>query len=137
LAFFLPRLYVMKVMFVSRDHELIERFKNTRLLAEEQLNIFNESSEPLDVMSSVCSNQPAILILDDDFVQPNSVKILKSIRQVHQNIKIIFVTSDTSIDLGREITPMGIHYYGIKPLDNTDLTELIKSVVAINFNKRT
>ena len=124
----------MKVMFVSTDTKLIEMFIEAHLIPEEQVTIYNESEEPLEVMSSVCSCQPAVLIIDDDFIKPNSVQILKSIRKVHQNIKIVFITSDDSINLGRDIIPLGIHYYAIKPLNEDDLAESIRSLVTVYKN---
>jgi len=119
---------------VSSDNELIKMFMNARLLPEEQVIVYDESYEPLEVVSSVCSCQPAVLIIDDDFVKPNSVQVLRSIRRINQNVKIVFITSDTSIDLGRDISPLGIHYYGIKPLDDQDLAESIRSLLTINNN---
>jgi DNA-binding NarL/FixJ family response regulator len=121
-------------MFVSSDNELIKMLMNARLIPDEQVVIYDESKEALEVMSSVCSCQPAILIMDDDFVKPNSVQVLRSIRRVNQNVKIVFITSDTSIDLGRDISPLGIHYYGIKPLDDQDLAESIRSLLTANNN---
>jgi DNA-binding NarL/FixJ family response regulator len=122
----------MKVMFVSTDTKLIEMFIEAHLIPGEQVTIYNESEEPLDVMSSVCSSQPSVLIIDDDFIKPNSAQILRSIRRVNPNVKVVFITSDTGIDLGREIMPLGIHYYGIKPLNDQDLAESIKSLITIN-----
>jgi response regulator of citrate/malate metabolism len=122
----------MRVMFISLDDAFVIQFKHNRLFADEQLLVYNESNDPLDIMSAVCSYQPGFLILDDDFVQPNSVKILKSIRHVNHQVKIIFITSDTSIYLGRDVMPMGIYYYGIKPFNDEDLKGLINSVIAIS-----
>jgi DNA-binding NarL/FixJ family response regulator len=124
----------MKVMFVSTDSNLIEMLMKAHLIPEDQVTIYNESDEPLEVMSSVCSCQPAVLIIDDDFIKPNSVQILRSIRRVNQNVKIVFITSDTGIELGRDITPLGIHYYGIKPLNDKDLGESIRSLVTVYKN---
>ena len=119
---------------MSSDKELVQMLLGEQLLPEKQLVIFNESREPLEVMSSVCINHPAVLILDDDFVKPNSVQILKSIRKINQTMKLVFITSDTSIDLGRDISPLGIHYYGIKPLNERALGESIRSLIKVIEN---
>ena len=55
---------------MSADKELINMLVDAHLLPDEHVVIFNESTEPLEVMSSVCSFHPAILIIDDDFVKP-------------------------------------------------------------------
>jgi chemotaxis response regulator CheB len=61
----------MRVLFVSSDNALIKMFMSARLIPDEQVVVYDESREPLEVMSSVCSCQPAVLIIDDDFVKPN------------------------------------------------------------------
>ena len=45
-----------------------------------------------------------------------------------KDLKIVFVTSNPSIELGKEISPLGISYYAIKPFDQKDFTELINSL---------
>ena len=119
---------------MSADKELINMLVDAHLLPDEHVVIYNESTEPLEVMSSVCSFHPAILIIDDDFVKPNAVQILKSIRKINPTMKFVFITSDTSIDLGRDISQLGIHYYGIKPLNDEDLGESIRSLISVNEN---
>lgn len=90
--------------------------------------MYNKSYDPLDVISFVYSHSPALLFLDDDVLKPNSAKILKSIKQISKKIAIIFITSDNSINLGREITPIGVYFYGIKPISKDEILDLIKSV---------
>ncbi len=74
-----------------------------RMAEQNPLNaeVFNNSSDPLDIMAIVCSQKPALLILDDDFLKPNSAHTLASIRKVNKNIEIIFVTSDSGLELGQ------------------------------------
>ncbi len=82
------------------------------------------------------SLNPSILIIDDDFLHPETVHVLKSIRKVNKSIRIIFVTSNASIDLGKEISPLGIYYYAIKPLDTNELLDSFQAVVK-EHNKET
>ena len=43
-------------------------------------------------------------------------------------MQIIFVTSDTSVELGKKISPLGITYYAIKPIDKVEFDELLNSI---------
>jgi response regulator of citrate/malate metabolism len=49
-------------------------------------------------------------------------------------VSTIFVTSDESYELGREISPLGIQYYAIKPVDVNDMRDLIASLTKIKVS---
>jgi len=118
----------MKTMLVSKDPELIRIITSSDVFSKEKYIMISESMDPLDIMSTVCSKNPTLLIIDDDFLKPDSAHILKSIKKVKQNIYIIFITSDSSFDLGKEVSQLGIQYYAIKPLDKNELIESVNSI---------
>ena len=126
----------MRTIMISKDPELLMLKDNASLISDEPIKVCDESNDPLDVMSTVCEQNPSILIIDDDFLHPETVHVLKSIRKVNKSIKIIFVTSNASIDLGKEISPLGIYYYAIKPLDTNELLDSFQAVVK-EHNKET
>ncbi len=115
---------------LSKDEELINSIKGMINLEENSFLLINDLYDPLDIMSTVCSTSPSILIADDDFLKPHTARILQSIRKVNPNLTTVFFTSDSTIELGREILPIGIHFYSIKPISEYECTELIQS-----FNK--
>jgi response regulator of citrate/malate metabolism len=125
----------MRSILVSNDNELLSRIEKSDLNADEQIRIYNESKDPLDVMSTVCEFNPSLLIIDDDFLAPETVHILKSIRKVNRHIDIIFCTSNSSIDLGKQISQLGIQYYAIKPLDEGELQDSLKAVLQVHKKK--
>jgi DNA-binding NarL/FixJ family response regulator len=79
-------------------------------------------------MSTVCSENPTLLIADDDFLKPESAHILKSIKKVNKSIYIIFLSSDLSIELGREVSQLGIQYYALKPFGVEDLIDVVNFI---------
>ena len=126
----------MNMIILSRDEKLLQMSSAISEENEVTLRIVNHSSDPLDIMASVCSHKPALLILDDDFLQPNSAHILSSIRKVNENLEIIFVTSDSGIELGRAVSQIGIHYYAIKPLAQSELREVVMSIDKIKTEQQ-
>ena len=125
----------MNMIIISRDENLLHMTTN---MAEENslgVQVLNQSSDPLDIMAAVCSHKPALLILDDDFLTPNSAHTLASIRKVNENIDIIFVTSDSGMDLGRAVSQLGIHYYGLKPLEVSEIEDAIKSLIKLKLQQ--
>ena len=118
----------MKTMLVSKDPELMRIIKSSDVFSKEKYIMISESMDPLDIMSTVCSKNPTLLVIDDDFLKPDSAHILKSIKKVKPNIYIIFITSDSSFDLGKEVSQLGIHFYTHKPLGEKELIDSVRSI---------
>ena len=118
----------MKTMLVSKDPDLIKVITSSDVFSKERFILMSESRDPLDIMSAVCSKNPTLLIVDDDFLKPDSAHILKSIKKVRQSIYVIFINSDSSVDLGKEVSQLGIQFYALKPLDENELIESVKSI---------
>jgi two-component system response regulator YesN len=121
-----------KMLFISKDNMLIQSLNYTA----ENLNCdyynFSNSIDPLDIASEIFSINPSLLIIDDDFTAPNSAKILESLKKVNAKLQVIFITSDTGLDLGRKINKIGVKYYLIKPIEKESLNQFIKSVKTEN-----
>lgn len=118
----------MRILVISNDEnicKLLDELKDKKL---QQIIFENLSNDPLDVMSAVCRMNPTILILDDDFIKPHSGRVLRSIKKVNTKVAVIFITSDNSLELGREISQLGIQYYALKPLEPNVLLDSIESI---------
>lgn len=125
----------MRLLILSEDINLITGIEKLSKDNGDEIIKYTESLDPLDIMSSVCTLSPMVVFADDDYLKPNTAHILKSIKKVNKGIHVVFFTSDSSIELGREISPLGIHFYGIKPIPSSILTNLIDSLT--NLNKST
>lgn len=118
----------MKSLIVSNDPNIKDMILNAGLDEKFSFEILDEITNPIEIISTVCSDKPGLLIADDDYIAPNSLDILKSIKKLCKNTSIIFITSNDSLELGRQISPLGIVYYGIKPFSKQDFHEILKAV---------
>lgn len=125
----------MKILVISKDQNLIDHIKETDMFSSEIITVYNESNDPLDVMSFAIQSHPSLMIIDDDFLKPVSARIISSIKNVLTKVSTIFVTSDESYELGREISPLGIQYYAVKPVDVNDMKDLIASLTKIKISE--
>ena len=98
---------------------------------EAELSFLSDISDPFAVISKTIDLNPSLVVIDDDFTSPNTVQILKSIKTINKNMATIFVTSNNSLELGREVTPLGIQFYAIKPLSITEIFDSIKSIIIL------
>ena len=123
---------MIKVLLISVDQNLKTFMENNYTLPEFQFITFNSTTDPLDIMSQVFSINPSILILDDDFLHAISVHLLQSIKKANPKMSVIFITSNTSIELGRKINSIGVKYYLMKPISNGEFKEFLNSIIKEN-----
>lgn len=125
----------MLLLAITKDSNLINHLNTVSLPDSLSLRFYEKTLNPLDVMSYVCSKKPSVVIMDDDCLLPETAHIIKSIKKVNKSIRLVFITSDSSVELGRTITPMGVHYYGVKPIELNELEDLILSINnQMNYN---
>jgi DNA-binding NarL/FixJ family response regulator len=118
----------MKVLIITNDEALMDLGNALMNDSDNQILFYGTESNPLSVIAFVYDNNPSFIIIDDDFLKPNSAQIIETIRKVNKNIPIVFATSNHSLELGKQIAQLGIHYYAIKPIETKEFNDLIKSV---------
>lgn len=119
----------MRTLLISKDNSLITMVNDFGGSNGDTVTIYKSDSDPVKVLSNILSVQPSLLILDDDYLSPNSASILESIKKVNDKIKIIFVTSDSGIEIGKAVSQLGIFFYAIKPIEEEEVRTLFKSIV--------
>ena len=128
-------MYTMKILVISQDKEFIKAFNNVEQSDDFTIHVYQKNISPLDIVTYAYSLNPMLLVLDDDLLNPNSATIIKSYKKMKPDNSVIFFTSSSSVDLGRDISQLGIQYYGIKPLTGNEIHELINSI-ANSINKK-
>jgi response regulator of citrate/malate metabolism len=121
----------MRIVTVSSDNSLIELIDKPEVKGQNQLIVYNKSKDLLDVVSFIHTNHPSVLIIDDDFLKPDSAHLLKNIKKFNPDLAIIFITSDPGIELGKKVSQVGIFFYGLKPLSKNELEESIRSITKL------
>ncbi|MFC2103631.1 hypothetical protein ACFLSS_04295 [Bacteroidota bacterium] len=119
----------MNILLISEDSELISIVEDFGENTGNSTTCYNDEPVPIKVLSFFLASQPSVVIVDDDYMTPNSVTLIESIRKVNQKTKIIFSTSDSSIELGKKISQLGIYFYNIKPIDKSEFKELLDSII--------
>jgi len=121
----------MKIITVSNDTNLIKLIDKPEVKGQNQLIVYDKSKDLLDVISFIHTNHPSILIVDDDFLKPDSAHLLKNVKKMNPDLAIIFITSDPGIELGKKVSQVGIFFYGLKPLSENELEDSIRSITKL------
>jgi len=118
----------MKIQVISKEKKLTDELLQFQNNLAEYIELYSGEKNSLDILSFIISGNTSLLVLDDDFTNPHSVHLLESVRKVKKEQKIIFLTSDNSIDLGKKISSLGVQYYSIKPITVKELIQSINSI---------
>jgi len=118
----------MKVLLISNDNSLQTMFNNYNNGQNITKNFISKITAPFDVLVEFYSIKPSVLIIDDDLLKPHTEKIIETIRKFDKEEIILFITSNTSFELGKKITPLGIYYYCIKPVTEENFYELLDAI---------
>ncbi len=121
----------MKIVTVSSDTNIIKLIDKPDVKGKNQLIIYNKSKDLLDVVSFIHTNHPSILIVDDDFLKPDSAHLLENVKKLNPDLAIVFITSDPGIELGKKVSQVGISFYGLKPLSENELEDSIRSITKL------
>ena len=125
----------MKVLLISNDESIKSIIEKICTNDAVELELNDTNSNSLDVLSQICIYRPTLLILDDDFITPHSSHLLSAMKKAHPKIMTIFITSNFSIEFGREINTIGVNHYIIKPVSLEIFYEYFNSVKNINSIK--
>ena len=125
----------MKIILISNDTEVIAVIQGIDILLHEQLIVFNSTlTDSCEILSEIISNNPSLIIFDNDYLEEDTVKILKSLRKIDSKVAIILVTSELSIELGRELSQLSIHYKALKPISSSSIEASIKSLKKLTIH---
>ena len=119
----------MNILLITKDSELTSIVESFAQNSGNSTSCYCSEPVPIKVLSFFLTSLPSVVVVDDDFMTPNSVTLIESIRNVNQKTKIIFTTSDSSIELGKKVSQLGIYYYNIKPIDKSEFNELLDSII--------
>ncbi len=118
----------MNILTITEDHNILEIIRTIQNNSAFSFTTTSKNLDELDILTNVYSTKPNILIFDDDSFNGRSKKMISNIVKTLKKLSIIFLTSNASIELGKEISPFGISFYGVKPIDAKDLEETINSL---------
>jgi DNA-binding NarL/FixJ family response regulator len=121
----------MKIQAISNEKKLTDELQKFQNNSQQYVECYSGDKNSLDILSFVASGNASLVIMDDDFTSPHSVHLLESIRKVNKEQKIIFLTSDDSLELGKKISSLGVQFYAIKPISENEMIDSVRSILKI------
>ena len=94
------------------------------------------AADGADALEKVTAFRPSIVVTD--LVMPNmsGIELLKALQPEIENIKVILLTAQGTVDTAVEAVKAGAEDYLTKPLDPNKLQRLLERLAEINQQKR-
>jgi DNA-binding NarL/FixJ family response regulator len=122
----------MRILILSRDEPVIRGITHEFSETRNTIEILKRIVDVNTIGHTLIPPGSNIIILDNDLWTPRSPEIIRFIKKRYPDVPIIFLTSDSGIDLGRQISPLGVHLYFHKPVSSK---EIVAAVLAIMRNQ--
>ncbi len=115
-------------MAVSDDDTVLDELKSLKENKAIQLNLYEGKKDCFQLFTFLYTKLKAIVIIDHDFLRTRTKSVIRNLKQFNENLKIIFITSVNSIELGREMIDYGLLLYLIKPIPRGTIIEVLLSL---------
>jgi len=112
-------------LIVTKEYALSSQLKKT-LSAADYAVIAVDSL--LQSVVEIIDNQIDVYIADIDYIDQTSLKFIHIISSIRPRLPIIIITSDNSIDSNRQLFKNGVYYIELKPINESNLSNVFKKM---------
>jgi DNA-binding NarL/FixJ family response regulator len=116
-------------VLVAEDYEPWCRFTRLKLKPEPRLQVVGEVSDGLLAVLKAQELLPDLIILDIGLPSLNGIEAARRIREFSPQIKIVFMSLQTSIDIVREALAIGAQGYVVKMDASNELLIALEAVL--------
>ena len=95
-----------------------------------------EAADGADALEKVTAFRPSIVVTDLVMPRMSGIELLKALQPEIDNIKVILLTAQGTVDTAVEAVKSGAEDYLTKPLDPNKLQRLLERLAEINQQKR-
>lgn len=117
-------------VLIVEDFEPFRRFIRSTLEKTPDLQIVCEVSEGLEAVQKAAELKPDLILLDIGIPTLNGIEAAQQIRTLVPESKIIFVTSESSVDVVEQAFRLGAWGYVVKTSAGRDLLAAVEAVIS-------
>lgn len=119
---------LLKILIADDDQIICRGLKAIIEKNTTDCEVIGEASDGEEALSAIQTLKPGLLITDIKMPVMDGVELVKNIRRLDLNIKIIVLSGFDEYRYVRETLKTGVMDYLLKPVENRDLLELLKRV---------
>jgi DNA-binding NtrC family response regulator len=122
-----------QILVLTQETEIsLEIERNLKTLGSLKIYTFSNS---LELINHYLTNYASLIILDCDILKNDILPLIQSLQSINQNAKIIILLSQAQMKVCSSVLSLGILSYQIKPVNITNIVEIITSVLKTSTPK--
>lgn len=87
-----------------------------------------------DALLTVVEQNVGLVIIDLSIEESAGVKTVEILRKIRPRLPLVVLSSDRSLEAGRQVLQHGVFYYLLKPFDIEELDQVVQ--IALTSNKQ-
>jgi two-component system nitrate/nitrite response regulator NarL len=119
---------VVRVLLVD-DYEGFRQFVYSTLGKIRELRMVGEASDGLEAVQKAKELQPDLILLDIELPSLNGIEAARRIRKVSPKSKILFLSTESSVDVVQEAFSLGALGYIRKARAGSELLASVKAFI--------
>lgn len=128
-----------KTLIVDDDRAIRYELKKSNAFSENGFSIAAEASDGKEALDKVINEKFDIAIVDIKMPRVNGIQFIQELRSMGNKICIVIISGSSDFSYARQAIKLGAFDYLLKPIDEKDLNELLKSagefLSAESYNK--
>ena len=117
----------MNIIVASNDDTLRRSLADLLTGPSDSVEMTPKSS---DLIRWVLDKDFDVIVVDVELLGMDGVESLPILKQVRPKVPIVMISSDTSTDVSRQIAEAGVFYHFVKPVNATDLIQVVRAAGA-------
>ena len=111
-----------KILLVDKEKEVCDFI--VRFFSERNFEVLN-ATNGIDALLAIKRDRPDIVLLELEMNDIDGIEVLRRIRKIKRNIKVIVVTSINDIEIMNEAKRLGVISYLTKPIVLSELMDIV------------
>jgi DNA-binding response OmpR family regulator len=124
---------VAEKILIVEDDSFILTF--TSKILKSQGYLVTTAMTGKDALAKVQTSNYNLLLLDIGLPDMTGTEILRKIREINQDIIVIMMTGNPQLDSSIDSVNYGADGYLIKPVNDTDLVDIVEEKIKQRFNR--
>ena len=115
---------------IADDHAMMREGIKRLLEFDGSMKVIEEAADGNECLSILSKIKPDILLLDINMPNKNGIEVLKEIREIDSELKVLILTVHNEVEYLVKAVDIGVNGYILKDSESTELKKAIISIVS-------
>ena len=115
---------------IADDHAMMREGIKRLLEFDGTMKVIAEAADGNECLSILSKIRPDILLLDINMPNKNGIEVLKEIREIDSELKVLILTVHNEVEYLVKAVDIGVNGYILKDSESTELKKAIISIIS-------